>query len=81
MRNVFNFIFKFTYKAFVETSLWSNLVFIIPKATPAWKISIPVPDFSSYQISSYVGASFAANDKQNCVIIAWYWIPWDEHFI
>ena len=37
MTEVFDFIFKFIYNVFVETSLWSDVVFIIPKAVPAWK--------------------------------------------
>ena len=42
---------------------------------------MPLPDFLSYQISSYADADFPAIDKQNCIIIGWYGIPRDEHFI
>ena len=42
---------------------------------------MPVPRFSSYQISSYADADFDANDKQNRIIIGWYQIPLDERFI
>ena len=42
---------------------------------------MPLPDFSSYRISSYADVDFDANDKQNCIVIGWYQISLDEHFI
>ena len=45
------------------------------------RIRMPVPDFSTYRILSNADAYFDANDKQNRIIIGWYRIPLDEHFI
>ena len=70
MWKVLNFNFKFIYLFFfVEISLWSDVVFIFPKSTSAWKDKNASTRF--FIISNIIKCwcRLSCHDKQNCIII------------